>query len=101
MSSENVIMYMIGFCILFVIIIFFSDKFKSIGKFFFNGIVGSISIYIINYLFSHIGLFVGINLLTFLPLLPLFRATNQFYFLNFLLPLQGNADKVSYTFLGN
>ncbi len=65
MSSENVIMYMIGFCILFAIIIFFSDKFKSIGKFFFNGIIGSISIYIINYLFSNIGLFVGINLLTF------------------------------------
>lgn len=65
MSSESIIMYMIGICLLFTVVIFFSDKFKIIGKFIFNGIIGSFCIYIINILFSFTGIFVGINIITF------------------------------------
>jgi len=57
---------MIGICILFVLFIFFSERFKIIGKFIFNGVIGSVGIYIINYIFSSIGLFVGINVITFI-----------------------------------
>jgi len=66
MSSDNIIMYMIGICIFFAIIIFFSDKFKTMGKFIFNGAIGSVGIYIINTLFASFGLYVGINLITFI-----------------------------------
>ncbi len=66
MDSESVIMYMIGICLLFVLFIFFSEKFKVFGKFIFNGVIGSVGIYIINYIFSSIGLFVGINVVTFI-----------------------------------
>jgi len=65
MSSDNIIIYMIAVCVLFAFIIFFSDKFKFIGKFIFNGVVGSVGIYIINYLLASFGIFVGINFITF------------------------------------
>ncbi len=65
MSSESIIMYMIGICLLFTVIIFFSDKFKVVGKFIFNGIIGSVCIYIINMFFSAQGIFIGINMITF------------------------------------
>ena len=65
MSSDNIIMYMIGICLFFAVIIFFSDKFKTMGKFVFNGVIGSAGIYIVNTLFKSFGLNVGINLITF------------------------------------
>ena len=58
-------MYMIGICVLFALFIFFSEKLRFIGKFIFNGVVGSVGIYIINYIFSSFGVFVGINPITF------------------------------------
>ncbi len=66
MSSDDVIMYMIGVCLFFAVIIFFSDKFRIMGKFIFNGVIGSVGIYIINTLFASFGLYVGINLITFI-----------------------------------
>lgn len=56
---------MIGVCLIFIVFIFFADKFKFFGKVIFNGIIGSVCIYIANYIFSPLGFFVGINLLTF------------------------------------
>lgn len=66
MSSENIIIYMIGLCVFFAAVIFFSDKFKVIGKFIFNGVIGSAVIYIINAVFASFGLYLGINLITFI-----------------------------------
>ena len=66
MESESVIGYMIGACILVVLFLFFSEKFKLLGKFLFNGVIGSIGIYIINNMFSSFGIFVGLNLINFI-----------------------------------
>ena len=61
MSSDNIIMYMIGICLFFAVIIFFSDKFKTMGKFVFNGVIGSAGIYIVNTLFYNFNLKIIIN----------------------------------------
>ncbi len=64
MQTNEVIFYMIGMCVVFLLLLLLSEPLKSLIKFTIRAVVGGASIYAVNLLLAQTSIYVGLNYLT-------------------------------------